>query len=127
MENKIQFVSGHEIKVETEGPAFAARRLNLVSYGMCNYKAFHDTGWIDLNRIVVLLGGNSAGKTAVHMPLLYLRNAYYHEVAKENKVSLTELDDSNAKMEDLINHSYLNDGMKRQPFYSKYYDIYKIV
>jgi hypothetical protein len=38
-----------------------------------NFRAFKDTGWIELRPLTVLIGPNNSGKTSIHAPLLLMK------------------------------------------------------
>jgi hypothetical protein len=42
-----------------------------------NFRAFHDTGWVTLKPLTVLLGANSAGKSSFIAPLLLLKQSTF--------------------------------------------------
>ena len=54
------------LEVEKQNAAITAIRL-------LNYKAFEDSGWIEFDKITILLGCNSAGKSSVYQVLRMLK------------------------------------------------------
>lgn len=130
--NNIQFSIDENEKVETEisNNKKVVQNLQMVAYRMENFKAFIDSGWIELNKTVLFLGSNSAGKTAIHQPLILLKNAYENEKKQIKVSSITELDDSRPQIKDLIN-KYVKHGSLSIAF--KFFDdllmeyVYKIV
>lgn len=86
-------------------------KMNLTAYRLENFKSFQDTEWIRLQKLVMIYGENSAGKTAIHQPLLYLKNAYESEIKHQSIYSVSQLDESNAQLEDVINKAHACEGM----------------
>ncbi len=95
--------------INMESPEYS--NFSLVSYKMRNFKAFHDSGWINVNGIVLFYGSNSSGKTALHLPLLYLEKAYDNEKLQVKAMSLGELDDSQPEFYDIRNGRYSNEDV----------------
>ena len=92
-------------------PSGATKELMLYKYRMKNYKAFHDSGWIRVTGIVMFYGSNSAGKTALHHPLLLLDRAYRYEKSQGDISSIAELDDHNAEYSDIINQQHKDEDI----------------
>ena len=55
----------------------------LEAFRLVNFKAFNDTGWIKLNRLTLLLGANSSGKSALYQALQMLPYAYEKMMQEE--------------------------------------------
>ena len=95
--NKAEVYTGTNKKIE----------LDLISYRIFNYKAFHDSGDILLKPLVMFYGNNSAGKTAIHQPLLLLIAAREQDRKSTNvNKSLVELEGNNCSIDDIRNHAY---------------------
>lgn len=52
------------------------RSFHVSCFRLINFKAFEDTGWIKINRITLLLGENSTGKSSLFQALQLLRFCY---------------------------------------------------
>ena len=106
MGSKINYVSGTSPTEVFTGDNKSIA-LKIKSYKIENFKAFHDSGEIELSPLVLFYGSNSAGKTAIHQPLILLKAAREQDKksTNENK-SLLELEGSNCSISDIKNQAY---------------------
>ena len=50
----------------------------LSAFRLIHFKAFHDTNWIKINHLTLLLGENSSGKSTLYQALGMLSAAYHY-------------------------------------------------
>ncbi len=74
--------------IEKEGTLY-----KLKAFRVIGFKAFQDSGWIELNRITLLLGENSAGKSALYQVLSLLKIAYDGLLQEKRFTNLAALED----------------------------------
>lgn len=86
-------------------------KAKLVGYRARNFKAFLDTGWLQIAPLVLFYGNNSAGKTAIHQPLVFLHRAYINETKNIDFANIWNLDTGNAVYSDLKNARSTEDIM----------------
>jgi len=63
---KTGFSVDKDVKIDTLRNDFLEWKetlYQLKSFRVFGFKAFYDSGWVELNRITLLLGENSAGKS----------------------------------------------------------------
>ena len=65
----------------------------LSAFRLIHFKAFHDTNWIKINHLTLILGENSSGKSALYQALGML-SAAYHYFIQEERLSVISLQGS---------------------------------
>ncbi|MCR4904096.1 MAG: ATP-binding protein [Butyrivibrio sp.] len=48
----------------------------VTSFKLTNFKAFSDSGWIDLNKLTILMGKNSVGKSSITQAIQMVKVCY---------------------------------------------------
>ena len=62
--------------IDKEQQKMESVELEVTAIRLENFKSFEDSGWIEFNRITLLFGSNSAGKSTVFQALRMLKVAY---------------------------------------------------
>lgn len=97
---------------KTSGLNIAANLGNIVkkadvyevkAFRMVHFKAFRDTGWIEVNHLTLLFGQNSSGKSALYQVLQMLLYAYNCMMREEYFSDLSYMEKITGNFQDLCN------------------------
>ncbi len=82
---------------------YAAGNYKLKAFRLKNFKAFRDTGWIELNRLTLLFGHNSSGKSALYQILKMVLYTYTCLMREERFADFSYMEQMMGKFDDLCN------------------------
>ncbi|MCI8636188.1 MAG: hypothetical protein HFJ05_11520 [Eubacterium sp.] len=103
------FFSNQGLEVDTvqnyTGFHTAADVYKLKAFRLINFKAFRDTGWILLNRLTLVLGENSSGKSALYQALQMVSDAYEYLRQEDKFKNLARMSGEVGCFEELCNKS----------------------
>ena len=77
----------------------------LSAFRLIHFKAFHDTNWIKINHLTLILGENSSGKSALYQALGMLSAAYHYFIQEERFNDLARLAEEFGEFDDICNKS----------------------
>ncbi len=80
----------------------------LEAFQLQDFKVFRNTGWIKLNRLTLLLGNNSSGKSALFQALQMLSAAYSRLIREEKFSSLSGLSEVFGSFSDICSKTSEN-------------------
>ena len=98
-ENKLLYVTNNQFVSGMDGDD----SLKVVAVRLLNFKAFVDSGWIEFNKITMLLGRNSIGKSSITQALQMIRICYEKMMQGRIQPGLLSLDDSFGNFSDIKN------------------------
>ena len=75
----------------------------LSAFRLIHFKAFHDTNWIKINHLTLLLGENSSGKSTLYQALGMLSAAYHYFIQEERFNDLARLAEEFGEFDDICN------------------------
>ena len=79
-------------------------RLRVDALRLLDFKAFNDSGWIELNRITMLLGKNSIGKSSITQALQMIKLCYDKLQQGQKSPGLIALGDEFGTFDELKNN-----------------------
>lgn len=82
---------------------YAVGNYKLKAFRLKNFKAFRDTGWIELNRLTLLFGHNSSGKSALYQILQMVLYTYMYLMREERFADFSYMEHVMGKFDDLCN------------------------
>lgn len=92
-------------RLEKLSIVFLRRNNSLVfelrAFRLINFKAFEDSGWVKINRITLLLGENSSGKSTLFQALHLVSYAYEKMMQEDHFANLAPVANEIGNFEDL--------------------------
>lgn len=84
----------------------------LEAFRVYNYKAFHDSGWIQINHLTLFLGENSAGKSALYQVLAMVKKCFV-SLNEESIFSDTQmLEDAFGTFDEMRNKCFSGENIR---------------
>ncbi|MBR3308202.1 MAG: hypothetical protein IKI75_13245 [Lachnospiraceae bacterium] len=87
---------------------FSNGRLQVDAIRLLDFKAFYDSGWIELNRITMLLGKNSIGKSSITQAIQMIKLCYDKLQQGQKSPGLIALEDEFGTFDELKNNASEN-------------------
>ena len=88
----------NSVEKNSEADSYEAGAFRLI-----NFKAFRDTGWIGFNRLTLVPGENSSGKSALYQALQMVSNAYDCLMQEDKFTNLAPMSEKFGNFKDLCN------------------------
>lgn len=89
---------------EEQHPYGFSGEMRVKAIKLVNFKAFQDSGWINFNRIILLIGKNSIGKSSITQALQMIGICYDNYKQGRIQPGILSLEDAFGSFDDIKNH-----------------------